>query len=226
MVIGQLPESDDGTSAGSQQGDVVTEPTGPLLIRTERMLLRPLVERDRAEYLRVLESSREHFAPWWPSNEPDRTPDERFDEQLERTTTEEAAGTGFRRVGVLDDGRIAALVSLGQIFRGAFLNAYCGWSVSVDCVGRGLGTEAVWGILDAAFAAPPAGLGLHRVQANIIPTNAASLRVADKCGFRREGLARDYLKIAGTWQDHVMLAKVADEHEIRSELLRAGSSAP
>jgi ribosomal-protein-alanine N-acetyltransferase len=183
------------------------------------MLLRPLVEGDRAEYLRVLASSREHFAPWWPAIEPDRTPDERFDEQLARSSTEEAAGTGFRRVGVLDDGRIAALLGLGQIFRGAFLNAYCGWSVSVDCIGRGLATEAVRGILDAAFGDPPHGLGLHRVQANIIPTNIASLRVAEKCGFRREGLARAYLKIAGEWQDHVMFAKVAEEHEVRSELL-------
>ncbi len=199
----------------------MNEPTGPILIRTERMLMRPLVETDRAEYLRVLDVSRDHFAPWLPAVEPDRTHDERFDEQLARTWSDETAGTGLRRVGVLGDGHFAAFVSLGQIFRGSFLNAYCGWSVSADCIGRGLATEAVWGMLDAAFAAPPQGLGLHRVQANIIPTNGASLRVADKCGFRSEGLAKAYLKIAGAWQDHLMFAKLAEDHELRSELSRS-----
>ena len=47
---------------------------------------------------------------------------------------------------------------------------------------------------------------------SIIPTNTPSIRVAEKTGFRREGLARRYLKIAGEWQDHGMYAKLADEH--------------
>ena len=44
-------------------------------------------------------------------------------------------------------------------------------------------------MLDLAFVPEPAGLGLHRVQANIVPANGPSLRVAEKAGFRREGLA-------------------------------------
>jgi ribosomal-protein-alanine N-acetyltransferase len=51
------------------------------------------------------------------------------------------------------------------------------------------------------------------VQANIIPGNLPSLRVAQKCGLRREGMAPRYLKIAGQWQDHVMTAKTIEEHD-------------
>jgi ribosomal-protein-alanine N-acetyltransferase len=49
----------------------------------------------------------------------------------------------------------------------------------------------------------------------VLPRNARSLRVAEKCGFRREGLALRYLHIAGVWEDHVMFAKVSDEHALQ-----------
>ena len=70
-------------------------------------------------------------------------------------------------------------------------------------------------MLDIAFAAEPRGLGLHRVQANVIPANPASLRVAEKAGMRLEGTAKRYLEIAGVWQDHHMFAKTAEEHTFR-----------
>ena len=60
-----------------------------------------------------------------------------------------------------------------------------------------------------AFAFGP--LGLHRVQAAVMPNNPASLRVLDKAGFRREGLAERYLQIAGVWADHVLFATTVEE---------------
>jgi ribosomal-protein-alanine N-acetyltransferase len=57
------------------------------------------------------------------------------------------------------------------------------------------------------------GLGLHRAQCGIIPSNAASLAVAERVGFRREGLARRYLKINARWQDHVLLAVTLEDRE-------------
>jgi ribosomal-protein-alanine N-acetyltransferase len=46
-------------------------------------------------------------------------------------------------------------------------------------------------------------LKLHRVEAACLPNNEASRGLLLKCGFREEGLARDYLKINGRWCDHV-----------------------
>jgi ribosomal-protein-alanine N-acetyltransferase len=45
-------------------------------------------------------------------------------------------------------------------------------------------------------------LKLHRVEANIMPENKASLALIRKCGFRFEGLAKRYLQINGRWSDH------------------------
>jgi ribosomal-protein-alanine N-acetyltransferase len=81
----------------------------------------------------------------------------------------------------------------------------------------GYAFELCSAVLDFAFAAPPAGLGLNRVQANVMPDNERSLRLAARLGFRREGLALRMLHIMGDWRDHIMHAKLADEH-VSSEL--------
>lgn len=49
-------------------------------------------------------------------------------------------------------------------------------------------------------------IGLHRIMANYIPTNDRSGKLLRKLGFVVEGYARDYLYIAGQWQDHIMTA--------------------
>jgi ribosomal-protein-alanine N-acetyltransferase len=41
------------------------------------------------------------------------------------------------------------------------------------------------------------------------------VRVAEKLGFRLEGRAKAYIRINGTWQDHLMFAKTSDEHSLR-----------
>ena len=46
-------------------------------------------------------------------------------------------------------------------------------------------------------------LRLHRIEINIRPENAASLRVVEKLGLRREGERAAYLHIDGDWRDHV-----------------------
>ncbi|HEY8105130.1 MAG TPA: hypothetical protein VIE46_03425, partial [Gemmatimonadales bacterium] len=54
-------------------------------------------------------------------------------------------------------------------------------------------------------------LRLHRVEANILPQNDASLALVRRAGFRREGRSPRYLKIAGRWRDHERWALLADE---------------
>jgi ribosomal-protein-alanine N-acetyltransferase len=183
-----------------------------MLIRTPRLLLRPLCAEDRAEFIHIHTVSRALFAPWFPTRPPDETFDDLFTQQLAQTLSGIQDGTLYRFAGLLPDGRIAGFFNLFQIVRGAAHYAMASWSVNAEVGRQGLCTEGVTALLDFAFAPPPEGIGLHRVQANIIPTNIASIRVAEKVGFRREGLAKRYLKIAGEWQDHLMYAKLADEH--------------
>lgn len=187
-----------------------------LELRTERLLLRPLREGDRGDFIAYHEQSREHLRPWSPRMPEGVTLDQFFTQQLERSQRGMRDGTVLRLGAfLLDGGELAGMFNLNNIVRGVFECADAGWQVGAGHTGKYLASEGVWALLDIAFAPAPIGLGLHRVQANVIPQNTASLRVAEKCGFRREGLAEKMLRINGAWQDHVMHAKLASEHEGR-----------
>jgi ribosomal-protein-alanine N-acetyltransferase len=181
-------------------------------LRTNRLLLRPLRPEDRLEFIRVHEVSRPFWEPWTSSDPSGESLDQVFDRRLVDSGRGFEDGTACRLVGFLHDGHIACFFGLSQIFRRTFNNAYIGWSVSAEVARQGYGTEGLTAILDFAFAPEPLGLGLHRLQANIIPENVASLCLAEKVGFRREGLARRYLHIAGAWRDHFMYAKTTEDH--------------
>jgi ribosomal-protein-alanine N-acetyltransferase len=49
-------------------------------------------------------------------------------------------------------------------------------------------------------------LRLRRIEAACLPGNDASIRLLERVGFIREGLARQYLCIDGRWQDHLLFA--------------------
>jgi [ribosomal protein S5]-alanine N-acetyltransferase len=61
-------------------------------------------------------------------------------------------------------------------------------------------------LLDDAFRR----LRLHRLEANIQPGNAPSIRLVRRLGFRREGYSVRYLRIAGRWRDHERWAILSD----------------
>ena len=68
-------------------------------------------------------------------------------------------------------------------------------------------TEGLRAVLSAVFGE----LGLHRVEANIQPGNAASLALARRLGFEKEGFSRRYLRIDGDWRDHERWALLAED---------------
>lgn len=104
-----------------------------------------------------------------------------------------AQGTGVRFYLALKDvpGRVIGSVALNNIVRGAFQSCFLGYKLDGALCGRGYMTQAVEACTRFAFG--PAAL--HRVEANVMPRNTASLRVLEKCGYRPEGLARRYLRI-------------------------------
>ncbi len=63
--------------------------------------------------------------------------------------------------------------------------------------GRGYTTEAVQLVVDYLFGAKKQ----HRIQLDIVPENAASRRIAEKCGFTLEGTTRGAFFNAGRNQD-------------------------
>jgi ribosomal-protein-alanine N-acetyltransferase len=198
----------------------VTEPVapgGPLApqLRTHRMLIRPLQRDDRAEWVRVMALSEALHAPTSPSLDPEEGWDERFDYTMGLADMGRMDGSRLTCVGILADGRIAAFVNLFDIQYGVVECGLASWAVNAEVERQGHCREAVSGLLDLGFGAVPNGLGLHRIQANIMPRNRRSREIAETLSLRCEGLSRKMLRIAGTWEDHLNYAITAEEHTPR-----------
>lgn len=90
-------------------------------------------------------------------------------------------------------------IALNEIVMGAFCSCFLGYKLDEEHRNRGYMTEAVNRVVRFAFEEA----GLHRIEGNVMPRNRASIAVLEKCGFVREGISRNYLKINGVWEDHV-----------------------
>ncbi len=110
------------------------------------------------------------------------------------------------------DNNIVGAINLSQIFRKGFQNAYLGYSLGVNFIGKGFMTEAVNLILRHSFET----LKLHRIEANVQPHNLASIKVLQKCGLTKEGFSRKYLKIDDIWFDHERWAIIFEDWEERN----------
>jgi ribosomal-protein-alanine N-acetyltransferase len=118
-----------------------------------------------------------------------------FDELIASAETEAKQSFVICRT---EDDAIVGTITLSQIFRKAFQNAYLGYQLFGGFTGNGYMTEAVKHVLRFAFNE----LKLHRVEANVQPGNVASIAVLKRNGFAKEGFSRRYLKIGGQWRDH------------------------
>ena len=169
-------------------------------------LLRALTVADAEETLAMRLENREYFLTGEPVRDDDWFTLARERSRLLAAEEDRVAG---RRVlfGVIVDGDISGYLSLSDVVRGAFHNAYLGYAIAERCAGQGLGTAVVREALEYAWDV----LRLHRVQANVATTNVASQRVMLKNGFRQEGTALRYLHIGGEWRDHHMYAKTVEE---------------
>ncbi len=98
--------------------------------------------------------------------------------------------------GVTSQGLLVGRVALTGIERGPFQSCHLGYWIAASHCGLGLASQAVAAVVELAYGE----LGLHRVEAAVMPANAASCRVLEKNSFRQEGLALRYLQIGGRWE--------------------------
>lgn len=197
----------------------LARPTGVSLrtaIETERLLLRPARSTDIAALAAALRRNDTHLRPWSPLQTPQKS-ERRV--SLAAVAKEVAAARRawrrddayifllFARGSAKEKGAIVGRINLGRVLRGPFQNSFLGYWIDAAYQGQGLMTEAVAAVVQFAFG----DLGLHRVQASVMPRNRASVRVVEKVGFRYEGLSRSYLQIAGKWEDHAIYAVTRED---------------
>jgi ribosomal-protein-alanine N-acetyltransferase len=105
-----------------------------------------------------------------------------------------------------DSGAIAGFININNIVEGGFQCGALGYGVFAHAAGRGLMTEALDLVVRYAFGP----MGLHRLEINAQPGNAASIALARRCGFRLEGFSPAMIFIDGAWRDHERWAITAE----------------
>ena len=172
-----------------------------------RVALRPPTAADAPAFLAAVEGSRRLHGRWVQAPS---TPAQ-FRAYLKRYATRDAAATHAGLVAVRkEDGALVGVFNFSNIVRGPFRSAYLGYYALAPLAGRGYMTEAFALALDFAYAK----LGLHRVEANVQPTNRRSIALVARVGLAREGYSRRYIKIAGRWRDHVRFAMLAEDWRV------------
>jgi ribosomal-protein-alanine N-acetyltransferase len=179
----------------------------PVLVG-ERVTLRAPMTGDYRQWAALRGQSRPFLEPWEPSWAPDELDYSSWRLRLGRYREDIAQGTGMPFFIFDAPGRrLYGGITLSNIRRGVAQTGNLGYWIGAQFAGNGFMQEAVRMVVNHAFDT----LRLHRVEAACIPTNMRSVRVLEKAGFEREGMARSYLKINGAWQDHCLYAIVASD---------------
>ncbi len=166
----------------------IARKTAERMLRTERLVLRPMTRNDRVEFLRVLRISRAQFDEFCPLGSSEARTDEAvFERQL--MLSGEAERTGWhghacRLLALTPEGQIVAGFNVNDIERGLEHTGELVFWVSVDVQRRGYAEEGVRAMMGLAFAELPLGLGLDRVSALIAPGNEPCRRLALRLGLR------------------------------------------
>jgi ribosomal-protein-alanine N-acetyltransferase len=170
------------------------------------MLRRPQVT-DHAEWAALREQSREFLTPWeptWPADDLSRSA---FRRRIRRYTEDLRSDQSYAFLIFRNsDGRLVGGLTLANVRRGVAQAGSLGYWMGLPYVRHGYMTAAVRALIPFAFGT----LRLHRIEAACIPTNTASIRLLENTGFIREGYAREYLCINGTWQDHLLYGRLKD----------------
>ncbi|MBV9954535.1 MAG: GNAT family N-acetyltransferase [Pseudolabrys sp.] len=160
---------------------------------------------DFPAWAQLREQSRDFLTPWepiWPSDDLTRGA---FRRRLKRYFEEQRADQSyafliFRR----EDQGLLGGITIANVRRGVAQTGSVGYWIGAPFARKGYMTDAVRTLALFAFDQ----MRLHRLEAACIPTNAASIALLEKSGFRREGYAREYLCINGAWADHFLYARL------------------
>jgi len=180
-------------------------------LTTERLVVRDLPPAAAASVARFHSENWSFHRPWEPHRRPEhftaRT--QRRILRIERRSPTalhlwlllpgaRQGGRGWRRAAIIGS------VTLSAVVRGFFQSCYLGYKMDARYVRNGYMREALEAVVQHAFGR----MGLHRLEANVMPRNEPSLALLRSLGFQEEGYGREYLKIQGVWEDHIHMVLV------------------
>jgi ribosomal-protein-serine acetyltransferase len=152
---------------------------------------------DAAELFALVDRNREYLRAWMPWVDATKRVADIL-AFIERSGAQDAEGRGFQCCIRLD-GRIVGVIGHVGI-RAGDRKTELGYWVSEDHQGRGIVTRAVRALVEDAFSR----LGLNRVEIQAGEENLRSRAVAERLGFRLEGILRETRWVGDRYVSHAV----------------------
>lgn len=183
-----------------------------MLMKSKRIEMRSLRKSDSKAVFAAVDASRtelDRFMIWAPSTRSARD----TTDYIRRTITERRRERGFG-FGIFDAETKSYIGSIGlHNLRSGIRSAEIGYWIRTERAGQGLATEASALTLKFAFDAWNA----HRVVLRAATDNAGSIRVAEKLGFRLDGIQRHEMLLSRGWLDLNCYSMLEDEYRLLRE---------
>ncbi len=179
-----------------------------VVLKTERLSLRLPQSEDFLAWSKVRGISQARLVPFEPLWSVKELTKDAFRNRLRFYRQEFRDKTGYPFfIFKKEEETLIGGITLSNVQRGVTQSAALGYWMGTPYQNQGFMSEAVEVMQKFVFRE----LMLHRLEAATMPSNEASIRVLEKCGFCKEGLARRYLRINGTWSDHFLYSFIEDD---------------
>ena len=167
----------------------------------ERVFLRPPKRRDALKWQKLRMSSKSFLVPWepsWDASSCSRRAYLRYFKNSNYLANMDRAYSFL--IFKTDDKTLLGGINVGNVRRGVSQSASLGYWIGEKYSRNGYMKEALKLLIPSLFV----DLRLNRIEAATLEENIASKNLLKKIGFKKEGVLRKYLKINGTWRDHIL----------------------
>ncbi len=175
---------------------------------TDHLILTILHPNDADKVLSFYEKNKEHFEPWEPERDPNfyTLAYHRLTLSIEYNLILHSKLLRFWVFHRDDPQTIIGSVNFYNIIQGSYSTCQLGYKLDRNYIGNGYAFESIQAGMGILFEEQP----LHRIEANIMPSNQRSINLIEKLGFSYEGLSKSSIQINSKWEDHARYAFICN----------------
>jgi ribosomal-protein-serine acetyltransferase len=168
------------------------------------ILLRSLQLEDAPELFRAINASREHLRPWLNWIDSNTKPEHAL-QFIEHCVQEQDSQSGLV-LGIFKNRQIIGEIGMHQ-WDHSLRKAQVGYWMSEEYAGKGILSKGLLRFLDFLYKK----LDLNKVEIHFSPQNKASAKVAERLGFKVEGLLRQSYLRNGILEDLIVTGQLKSE---------------
>lgn len=170
----------------------------------DELLLRSFEPEDAQELFRTVDASREHLRPWLPWVDMSTKPEHTL-QFIQQSKTQQHNQEGIA-LGIIYNHGIIGGIGMHN-WDHTLKKAQLGYWVAKEYEGKGIIQKCLAAFIDFLFDK----LGLNKVEIQFMVNNKRSATVAEKAGFKVEGIIRQSYLMNGTYHDIVITGLLKKE---------------